>query len=176
MTPEGLCSGKRSRWLAPACRLCFFTELEINDICMITFRICGNVWDGPPVPLTGLRGLERPRPRRRIQTHESGHRVDLHIWSKGLFFEKMTLFGDFREITFRCLQSPQKVAGTSLLTFLTCFWTLWRLWRLPASYFLISRGLRTSERSHGQATPGSPNHGFSWIFENFQKIMIFTEK
>ena len=87
----------------------------------------------------------------------------------------MVVFTKSRIIVSRCLQLPQKVARTPLLTFLTCFWTLWRLWRLPTSYFLISRGLRTSERSHGQATPGSPNHGFSWIFENFQKIKIFQE-
>ena len=47
-------------------------------------------------------------------------------------FLKKIFFGDFRKIVSRCLQSLQKVAGTSLQTSLTCFWTLGRLWHPPA--------------------------------------------
>ena len=44
------------------------------------------------------------------------------------------LFGDFRENRSMDLLWSWEVAGTLLLTFLTCFWTLGRLQRLCGAY------------------------------------------
>ena len=60
-------------------------------------------------------------------------------------FLKIDLFGESPRIVSGCLQSPQKVAVTSLLTFLTCFRTLWPM-ASPRTIFLdLSRSKHLRE-------------------------------
>ena len=94
--------------------------------------------------------------RIRLSIHSANHmRADTKlVVPGGDLFLKIVVFGDFRKIASRCLQSPQKAAGTLLQAFLTYLWNLWRL-------FFDSRAPDCSQRSQDPTPWVVKNHGFS---------------
>ena len=86
------------------------------------------------------------------------------------------IFHEFSKNRSRSLQSPYKLVGTTLTTFLVYFWTLGRLRRPARRSHRLSSSSHSSRASSGQH-PGYPGHrpksmdfqdfqGFSEIFEN----------